>query len=226
MPANKDFKRLVRARMQKTGEAYTAARARLLKTKRSNPKPVAIDYAKLAGISDAAIKAKTGCTWELWTKALDYAHAHEWPHRQIAEYVHKKFKVGDWWSQTVTVGYERIKGLRAIGQRRDGTFEAAKSKTFAVPLARLYRAWSDPKLRAKWLPDDFTVRSASAQKYMRVTWSDGTTVVLGFTKKGAVKAQVAVQHTKLSDRAAVTKMKSFWQERLGALGKVLLSNAD
>ncbi len=30
MPSQKDLKRLVRARMQKTGEAYTAARAQLL----------------------------------------------------------------------------------------------------------------------------------------------------------------------------------------------------
>jgi len=142
MPANRDFKRLVRTRMQKTGEAYAAARAHLLQTK-------AINYAKLAGMADAAIKAKTGCTWERWTKALDYAGAHEWPHREIAEYVHKKFKVGDWWAQTVTVGYERIKGLRAIGQRRDGSFEAAKSKTFGVSLARLYRSWSDPKRRRR-----------------------------------------------------------------------------
>ena len=29
MPRNKDLKRLVRARMQKTGEAYTAARAHI-----------------------------------------------------------------------------------------------------------------------------------------------------------------------------------------------------
>jgi hypothetical protein len=217
MPANKDFKRLVRSRMQKTGEAYTAARAHLLKTK-SQDKP---NYAKLAGMSDASIKAKTGCTWERWTKALDYAGAQAWPHRQIAEYVHEKFKVGDWWSQTVTVGYERIKGLRAIGQRGDGSFEAAKSKTFSVSLARLYRSWSDPKLRLKWLPGDFTVRSATPQKYMRITWSDGSSVLLGFMKKGVAKSSVAVQHTKLGDRAAVTKMKAFWGERLGVLGEVL-----
>ncbi|MGH7521376.1 MAG: hypothetical protein ACREMI_08860 [Gemmatimonadales bacterium] len=214
MPANKDFKRLVRARMQKTGEAYTAARARLLKTK-------PLDYARLAGMKDAAIKAKTGCTWARWTHALDYVDAQAWPHRKIAEYVQEKFKVGDWWAQAVTVGYERIKGLRAIGQRRDGTFEAAKSKTFSVPLPRLYRSWSNPKLRARWLPEGFTVRSVSPQKYMRIAWADGTTVVLGFTKKGPAKSQVAVQHTKLGDRAAVTKMKAFWEERLKALGEVL-----
>lgn len=217
MTANRDFKRLVRRRMLRTGESYTAARSKLLR----KPPAKQIDYAALAGISDASIKAKTGCAWELWTKALDYAGAHAWPHRKIAEYVHKKFKVGDWWSQTVTVGYERIKGLRAIGQRRDGTFEAAKSKTFSVPLARLYRSCSDPKRRAQWLPVDLTVRTATPQKYMRMSWPDGTTVVLGFIKTSAAKSQVAVQHSKLRDRAAVTKMKAFWQERLNALGDVL-----
>ena len=43
----------------------------------------------------------------------------------IAEYVHTKYKVADWWTQTVTVGYERIKGLRARGQP-----DAARMKTF------------------------------------------------------------------------------------------------
>jgi hypothetical protein len=77
-------------------------------------------------------------------------------------------------------------------------------------------------VRTRWLPDvALTVRSATPQKYMRITWPDGTSVVLGFTKKGTEKSQVAVQHTKLSDRAAVTRMKAFWQERLAALGEVL-----
>src|SRR5437867_8030677 len=215
MPANKDFKRLVRARMQKTGEAHTTARAHLVQTQPPT-------YANLPGLSDASIKAKTGCTWERWTHALDYAGAHKWPHRAIAEYVHEKYKVGDWWAQTVTVGYERIKGLRAIGQRRDGSFEAAKSKTFAAPLGKLYRAWSSARTRAQWLPDvALAVRSATPRKYMRITWPDGTSVQLGFLKKGVRKSAVAVQHTKLPDRAAATKMKAFWEERLAALGAVL-----
>jgi hypothetical protein len=90
MTANKDFKRLVRRRMLRTGESYTAARAKLVRKS-----PAKIDYAKLAGMSDAVIKAKTGCTWERWTHALDYVGAHAWPHRRIAEYVHSTFKVPD-----------------------------------------------------------------------------------------------------------------------------------
>ena len=52
MTANKDLKRLVRARMKKTGEAYTAARARII----SKPGKITLaaakpDYAALAGMS-------------------------------------------------------------------------------------------------------------------------------------------------------------------------------
>jgi hypothetical protein len=222
MTVHKDFKRLVRTRMQKTGESYTAARAHFLKQKTVAVSPPTIDYAKLAGRSDATIKQSTGCTWERWVKALDRAKAHTWPHRDIARYVQEKYKVNGWWAQSVTVGYERIKGLRAIGQRRSGAFEASKSRTFPVPLARLYRAFRDARTRARWLPGvKLTVRSASPEKYMRITWPDETSVVVGFLSKGADKSQVAIQHEKLPDQAAATRSKQYWAERLDFLGQVL-----
>jgi hypothetical protein len=37
MPRQKDLKRLVRARMKKTGEAYTTARSQILKSRNQNP---------------------------------------------------------------------------------------------------------------------------------------------------------------------------------------------
>ena len=230
MPANKDFKRLVRGRMQKTGESYTTARAHLLKQKPAAPatarsstaRAAAVDYAKLAGRSDAIIKQRTGCTWERWVKALDYAQAYTWTHREIAQHVHQKYKVPGWWAQSVTVGYERIKGLRAVGQRRDGSFEATKSRTFSVPLVRLYRAFHDARTRARWLPGvDLTVRTATRGKSMRITWPDRTSVAVGFASRGAGKSQVAVQHEKLADRAAAARMKQYWAERFDVLGQVL-----
>jgi uncharacterized protein YndB with AHSA1/START domain len=225
MTTHKDFKRLVRSRMRKTGESYTAARLQMLNRTAQSRKPAApspAEYAALAGLSDAAIKAKTGCTWERWVNALDYRKAYEWPHREIAQYVHDKFKVPDWWCQTVTVGYERIKGLRTIGQRRDGTYEASKSKVIPVPVSRLYRAWQNARTRARWLPDVRPViRTATRDKSMRVTWPDGTLVMVGFAAKGAAKSQVAIQHARLPDRETATRMKEFWAARLGALTQVL-----
>jgi hypothetical protein len=225
MPTDKDFKRLVRGRMQKTGESYTAARAHL-RTKKPSPVirssiPPA-EYAKLAGRSDAIMKEKTGCTWERWVKALDRERAYTWSHRDIATHVREKYKISGWWAQSVTVGYERIKGLRAVGQRRDGLFEAGKSKTFAVPLAQLYEAFSDARIRRRWLPDvDLTIRTASREKSMRITWPDRTSVEVGFLSRGARKSQVGLVHAKLPDRAAVTKKKEYWAERLAELGKLL-----
>jgi uncharacterized protein YndB with AHSA1/START domain len=231
MTARKDFKRLVRTRMQKTGESYTAARAHLVTERRSSPvgpaevapKAVAkIDYAALAGMSDAAIRAKTGCPWERWVYALDKKNASTWSHREIADYVQKTYKVPDWWTQTVTVGYERIKGLRAIGQRRNGSFEATKSRTFSSPVSRVYRAFHDSKLRAQWLPDvDLTVRTARRDKSLRITWPDGSAVEALFYGKGAGKSQIAIQHRKLKAQAASTEMKAFWTDRLDALRDVL-----
>ena len=225
MPTDKDFKRLVRGRMQKTGESYTTARAHLRKQKPTAavaPAPAPADYARLAGRSDAILKERTGCTWERWVKALDQNKAYGWPHREIARFVMEKYKIPGWWAQTVTVGYERIKGLRAVGQRRDGSFEANKSKTFPVPLARLYRAFHDGRLRARWLPGvDLTVRTATRGKSMRITWPDRTSLVVGFEGKGPAKSLVALSHEKLPDKAAATRMKQYWAERLGALESVL-----
>jgi hypothetical protein len=231
MTTNKDFKRLVRGRMLKTGESYTAARSNLIKTGTAGSRPVGAtprapvvkpDYARLAGRSDEVVRANTGCDWSRWVKALDHAKAYEWSHREIARYVHEKYKVPGWWTQTVTVGYERIKGLRAIGQRRDGAYEVNKSRTYPVPLARLYRAFSDKRNRVKWLPGvDLTVRTATRDKSMRITWPDDTSVVVFFLSKGNGKSSVQVQHGKLPAKAAADQVKAFWRERLGVLAEML-----
>jgi len=241
MPTNKDFKRLVRARMKKTGEAYTTARTQILNkpksktaaTRRASSKAAAskreagkIDYAALAGMRDDVIKAKTGCTWEKWVKALDYHGAEKMSHREIAELAKKTYKAGDWWSQTVAVGYERIKGLRAIGQRRDGTYEASKSRTFDVPVKTLFEAWADDVTRRRWLDGaEIKVRTATAPKSMRLDWTDKSIIAVGFMSKGTSKSTVAIQHTKLPDRATADELKKYWDTRLDALDDVLSSRS-
>ena len=230
MTRNKDLKRLVRARMKKTGEAYTAARAQI--TRKSTAKaaaasaPVATtnpkDYAALAGMSDAVIKQKTGCTWERWVKSLDYHGAEQMPHRDIAALVNEKYKIDGWWSQSVTVGYERIKGLRARGQRRDGTYEASKSRTYNVSVTTLFDAWADASIRKRWLDGaSVKVRAATAPKSMRLGWTDGSIIAVGFTAKAKAKSSVALAHTKLPDRESAGRFKQYWSERLDALGEML-----
>jgi uncharacterized protein YndB with AHSA1/START domain len=244
MTKEKDLKRVVRTRMQKTGESYTAARVHVLgkrdgaakksgaASKAAAKKPAAPakaakpDYAALAGMSDETIAAKTGCTWEQWVGHLDYFGAADKPHREIVDHVHEKFGIPGWWAQGVTVGYERIRGLREIGQRRGGSYEATKSKTIAVPVGRLYAAFADAKARKRWLGDvALVVRKATPEKSVRITWDDGTSVEAGFYPKGAEKSMVAVTHTKLPDRARADELKRFWKERLDALAEQLAGSS-
>ncbi len=221
MPKQKDLKRVVRARMQKTGESYTTARLQLVKKPvKTNAEPEP-DYAALAGMmSDEAIQRNTGRDWREWVRVLDAEQCAEKPHREIAQYV-ASLGTPDWWSQSVTVGYERIRGLRAIGQRRGGGFEANKSRTFAVPIAKLYKAFSTARLRAQWLSGDVEVRSSTVNKRMRLRMADDAVVEVNFLEKGDAKSSVAVTHTKLPDKATADRMKVWWTERFDALAEVL-----
>lgn len=226
MTVNKDFKRLVRSRMTKTGESYTSARSHLTLEPSIKFVEAKTDFAKLAGMSDEKVKNATGCTWEKWVWAFDKVGAHEWDHRAIVEYAHEKYQTPDWWAQMVVVGYERIKGLRNIGQRRGGSYETTKSKTIATPLATLYRAFNDKRSRSRWLPGvNLVIRSATPGKYMHITWPDGTNVDVNFMAKGPGKSVVAVAHTRLKNKADADARKEFWGERLTALAGILEKTA-
>lgn len=232
MPRQKDFKRLVRARMQKTGEAYTAARAQLLgKPRTATPASTAArsgrpmsdaGMAKLAGHTDATMVSRTGRTWPEWADLLDRERAQQMTHRDIARLVNTKYDIPGWWAQAVTVGYERIRSLRARGQRRDGSYEINKSKTFPVPLTTLFAAWSDAKQRRQWLDaPGMKLRGTTPGRTVRLNWPDGAIITAYFEAKGAARSTVVVQHPKLPDRQAAEQLKAFWSERLAALGVIL-----
>ena len=238
MTSDKDLKRVVRARMAKTGESYTAARAQILgkpTRKRASapphpavprltsvpPEPARPAYATLAGMADARIADRTGHTWEEWVRLLDGDRAADMAHPEIARLVSEKYGVAPWWTQAVTVGYERIKGLRERGQRRDGSYEASKSRTFDVSVTRLFDAWADATTRRRWLSaTGVKLRTATRPRSMRLAWSDGTIVALWFTAKGK-KSTVSVQHGRLRDRATADARRKYWAEQLEALGRVL-----
>jgi hypothetical protein len=226
MTTNKDFKQLVRARMKKTGESYTSARAKLLKPRTPTyhaPRTTHLlppDYEKIAGLTDKVMKEKTGCPWERWVKTLDRQKAYEWDHTRLSTWIHEKFKVDPWWTQMTAVGYERLKGLRARGQRRGGTWGADKSKTVNAPVAVVFKAFTDSRQRAKWLPDA-TLRTSQPNRSVRLGLPDGMIAAVGLTVKGPAKTAVAVGNDGLPSQAAANAKKAYWAERLGALAALV-----
>ena len=133
MTRQKSFKRLVRTRMEKTGESYTAARAMLL----AADEPDAPEKPRLA-TSDAEIRRRTGRGWEEWFDLLDEWGAPERTHRETARWVAEQQGIHPlaWNAQAVVNSYERARGLRAVGEHADG-FAISASKTVDVPVDRL-----------------------------------------------------------------------------------------
>jgi hypothetical protein len=220
MTRQKSFKRLVRTRMQKTGESYTAARASLLGAREE---PRATEKPPLA-TSDEAIRGRTGRGWEEWFDLLDAWGAPERSHREIARWVAEQQGVDPlaWNAQAVASSYERARGLRAVGEHPDG-FTITASKTVAAPVDRLYDAFVDESLRSRWLPDGrLRERTASKPRSARFDWNDGETRVhVTFLAKGEAKSTAALEHVRLADAQEAARMKVYWRERIAALKEVV-----
>lgn len=210
MTTQQSFKRRVRARMEKTGESYTAARAQLL----PDPEP---EYEPQ--YSDEAVRTNTGRGYREWFAALDEWGAAERPHGEIARWLGDEFGVPGWWCQNVTVEYERFRGLRPLRGDRTGAHNVGASKTVAVPVERLFDAFADLDVREQWLPAaPLRERTAQPGRSARYDWGDGTTrVIVGFEAKGEAKSTVAISHERLPDEESADRMKAYWRERLAVL---------
>ncbi|HEY3571747.1 MAG TPA: SRPBCC domain-containing protein [Thermoanaerobaculia bacterium] len=167
-------------------------------------------------MSDEAVRAKTGKSWDEWLTILDAAGARSLGHKEIVAIV-GEHGVGPWWRQMVTVTYEQARGMREKYQTASG-YTANASRTIGVPVDRLFEAWSDATLRGRWLPDaELTIRKATPDKSLRITWEDGSNVDVGLVSKGDSKSQVAVEHAKLPDAEAVARAKGYWKQALDRL---------
>ena len=145
MTTQRSFKRLVRSRMKKTGESYTAARAQLL----AGDEPQRISLAT----SDETIRERTGRGWEEWFDLLDEWGAADKTHREIARWLAGRQGIHPlaWNAQAIAGSYERARRGRQVGEHEDG-FTVTASKTVAVPVERLYDAFVDAWPRERWLP--------------------------------------------------------------------------
>jgi uncharacterized protein YndB with AHSA1/START domain len=219
MTEHKSFKRLVRARMAKTGESYMAARAMLLRAEG----PEEITGVRLA-TSDEKIRQRTGHGWEEWFDILDQWGAAERTHREIARWVAEQQSIEPlaWNAQAVVGSYERARGLRAAGEKADG-YAITVSKTVAVAVERLYDAVVDRSLRERWLPDgELSDRTATKPRSARFDWGDGETRVnVTFLTKDETKSTVALEHRRLADADEADRMKGYWRQRLAALKEML-----
>lgn len=207
------FKRRVRARMAKTGERYSAARASLLAQAPAGRRRTWVSQPEM---SDDAVREATGTGWDDWCDLIDTWDL-DGDHPAIAAKLEADTHLDGWWSQSVTVGYERITGLRLPYQRPDGTFTAGKSKTVTVDAAELRAVLLDDEQRGDLFPGYRTeLLSKPSAKAIRIAVGPGE-AHFGIAAKPDGRASVSVQHRKLAAYDDVAEWKFYWTEWLDAI---------
>lgn len=256
MTRARTLKTAIRARMTKTGERYTTARRHVLAERPVAPAatgaPLASRVARAVAsippgapsadprgaVSDAKVREKTGHDLARWFEVLDAFGAGGYGHTAAARHLREQHDVDAWYSQGITVAYERARGLRAVNQRVDGKFGASISVT--VPLAAADAAgWiTSPRRRARWTaaldparrrllasavrgaaPKGLWLHS-SGQYRCRQRWADGVFQIF-VTPKTATRTTIAMEHSLAATREGVESYRRQWRAALTALVDLL-----
>ncbi len=234
MPTNRTFKGRVRTRMTKTGESYTTAREQLLRKvtelEPTGAPPFEVAVGSTAETppaddfptSEAATVRATGKTYPDWFAVLDAWGAVSRTHTEIARWLRDDQGVDDWWSQSVTVAYERARGMRARHEMVGG-FSVAVTRTIAVDSATARAAFTDQAIRETWLSAAaMTQRPTRARNTARFDWdTPASRVVVTVAPRDDGQTTVTVSHERLPDAATAEEQKVAWRERLASLRAVL-----
>ncbi len=194
-------------------------------------------------ISDAAVQKATGKNWAEWFALLDGEGAEALPHKLIARLLHDKgYIASGWWRQTVTVEYERVRGLRSVGETASAGFEIGVQKSLPLTPAQAWNLLTEPEGRALWLgtvPDlrwekraayataegtRGEVRSFTPGKLVRLTWQPlhfpaPSTLQVSLTPSGA-KTALRFHQEKLDSAETREEMRAHWRKVLEKLAKL------
>jgi hypothetical protein len=158
--------------------------------------------------------------WDEWFKLIDDQNGATLDHRGIVAIVAPHLQKSEWWAQMISVAYEQARGLRKKHEKPDG-FQVGASRVLDVAVSRIYAAFFDDAIRARWLADPVTIKKATPDRSLRLAWKDNTPIDVYLFAKGENRASVAVQHGKIQNEATANERKAFWKAALERLEKML-----
>lgn len=256
MTRARTLKTAIRARMSKTGERYTTARRHVLAARDAPsttdappptaqrrtsappaPPPTAAPPARGA-VADAKVLERTGHDLAYWFEVLDTFGAVRHGHTASARHLRDEHGADGWYSQGITVAYERARGVRAVNQRVDGKFGASVSVTVPRAAAEVAVWITSPRRRKGWTaglgPSLQAMLAAavkgtapkglwlheSGQYRCRHRWTDGVFQLMLMPKPDD-RTTVLVEHSLVATRADVERYRASWRAGLKALSDAL-----
>ena len=199
---------------------------------------------KISGVSDDAVAAATGRSWNEWIKFLDELGAGELTHKEIVALTAGPGELSSgWWQQSVTVGYEQAKGLRTVGQTSDAGFQVGVQKTLPVPPEAAWALLTGGPGRDLWLGrvealefrkgqrfrtvegHEGEIRSCVPGERLRLTWSHPglarTSTLQLYLAAAGERTSVRFHHERLSGSEERELMRSHWRRVLEELAGIL-----
>ena len=262
------LKEVIRARAAKTGERYTTARRHVLNEVRprtaalvdrsasdsralpagtvlvravaaATPESALPPASSKGPVSDAKSREKTGHGLDHWFDVLDRFGAIDQGHTASARHLFDVHKVPGWYSQGITVAYERARGVRARNQRCDGVYEVSVSKVVSATTLDVVKAFTDARLRRRWmkgadaqLSKAFAAALGSPSSKGIVVRADGlgqyrykwgsTSVQLYLVPKRGGKVSVVIANSKLAQTAMVEERRAKWRAALDGLAQLFV----
>jgi uncharacterized protein YndB with AHSA1/START domain len=197
------------------------------------------DTAGMAAMSEQSVEARTGKGWDHWFGILD-AFGRERLHKERATHLRRDHGLDPWWSQAVTIEYEKSRGLWEPNQLSSGRFQVTVSRTVEVPAERAFRAFAEASELDRWFShgteQDFSVggrfrngdgdagefRAIVPNRRVRFTWEQkqhqpGSWVEVRFAPKGEGRCVVTLRHSNLASRAEVEDLRVGWSWALDSL---------
>lgn len=173
--------------------------------------------------TDAALKKATGKDWLEWIAILEEWGVKERSYLEITSYLASEFGLNDWWSQGITVGYERMTVRRSVGQLSQGTVSASINKTINASIKLTHSTLVDELLRYQWLAGSVVrLRTSLAPKIARFDDYEARVIIaFSLTREDDNRTAVRLQADKLTSVEAGEKWKAAWEPRLERLAQYL-----
>ena len=177
-------------------------------------------------MDDAPVIKATGKTWGDWFALLDERSARSLKHKEIARLLTEGYGVPSWWSQSVSVEYEKHIGRREPGQRQSGEYSTTVSRTLPGTIDQALERWlarlpaGDHEAAFDGVPFAAEPSISRTQKwrYWRVPLADGAKVTVHVSAKpGDEAALLAVETGKLGGKADIGRWKAYWRAYLAEI---------
>jgi uncharacterized protein YndB with AHSA1/START domain len=201
------------------------------------------DIQTIEGVSAGAVRKATGNTWTEWIEVLDRAGAEAWDHKEIVAYLRANTNLSSWWQQTVTVGYEKAKGRRVVGQTADAGFQLGAQKTLPIPPERAWALLTSENGLGCWLGHAQGIQMTEGQQYatsegivgevrvvkpgkrIRLTWQRPdmerhSTLQVTVAPGAPGKSAVRFHHERLPSKKLRDELCACWKETLEELAKL------